>query len=168
MVTPVVGLERDGALRRGAGVELLATALEDEAKGRPRLRRLRIEAARLARVARRQRQRRFVRGRIGARHFELHRAGVGEADVGRGVIGRAAQRLFEHRPRAPHAIGLERFEQRAPFDECAMWREQRVECLVAFAGHHRRDRDREPISAARHRLDIAGAVGAGAENAPQT
>ena len=89
---PVVGLEDDGAARGGAGVEVVAGAIEHERERGPRFTGLRVQPARLARMLRRQRQRRHVGRRIGPRRLELHDARVGEADMTRRVLRRRVQR----------------------------------------------------------------------------
>jgi hypothetical protein len=67
---------------------------------------------------------------VGARHLELHDAGVGEADVRGRLIRCATQHTFEHAPRAHDLIGLQRFERRASVDPGAMRRKQRLERIV--------------------------------------
>ena len=64
---------------------------------------------------------------VGARHLELHDAGVGQPDVRGRLIRRAAQHALEDAARAHDLVRLERLERGAPFDPRAMRREQRVE-----------------------------------------
>ena len=139
VMPPVVGLERHRALRRRARVDAIAGPVEHESQRRPRLARLRIEPARLARVMGGQGERGHVGRRIGARHLELHDAGVGQPDMRRRVLGRAAQRALEDLARAGDPIAFEGFERRPPLDERAMRREQRIEPGVALARRHPRD-----------------------------
>ena len=130
MMPPVVGFERDRASRRGERIGVMAGAIEHEPERRPRLAVVRPEPARLARVLRGQRQRRDVRRLVGARHLELHDAGVGEPDVRRRLIRRAAQHALEDAARADDLLRLQRLERGASFDPRAMRREQRVERVV--------------------------------------
>ena len=129
-MTPVVGLERDRAARRGERVGVAAGAIEHEPQRRPRLAVVLTEPARLARVLRGQGQRRRVGRFIGTRHLELHDAGVGEPDVRRRLIRRAAQHALEDAARAADLLRLQRLERGAPFDPRAMRREQRLERIV--------------------------------------
>ena len=64
-----------------------AGAIEHESERGPRLAVVRIETARLARVIGGGGERVEGRLRVGARHLEPHRAGVGHADMGGGVVG---------------------------------------------------------------------------------
>ena len=166
VMPPVVGLQRHRALRCRARVEAVAGPVEHESKRRPRLAGLRIEPARLARVMGGQGERGRVGRRIGARHLELHDAGVGQPDMRRRVLGRTAQRALEDFPRPGDAIALEGFERRPPLDERAMRREQRIEPGIAFTRRRPRHGDAEAVSTPRDRLDVGDAAG-GAEKPAQ-
>ena len=130
MMPPVVGFERDRASRRGERVGVAADAIEHEPQRRPRLAIVRPEPACLARVLRGQRQRSHVRRLVGPRHLELHDAGVGEADVRRCLVRRAAQHALEDAARAHDLVGLERLERCRALNPRPMRREQRVERIV--------------------------------------
>ena len=109
-------------------------AVEHESERRPRLAVLRVEPAGLARVMVSASASAAASGvAIGARHLELHDAGVGQADVRRRLLGHLRQHALEDVARADDLIALERFERRPPFDPRAMRREQRVERGVGFA-----------------------------------
>jgi len=81
VVPPVVGLERHCTSRGRARVEAVASPIEDEPKRCPCFGGLRIQPACFACVPGREYESSRVWRRVGARHFELHNTGVGEADV---------------------------------------------------------------------------------------
>ena len=154
VVPPVVGLERHRASASRNRVDAIAGPLQHEPERRPRFTRLRIEPARLARMVGRLGQRVRVGRRIGARHLELHHAGVRQPDVRRRVLGHRAQRALEDLARARDLFALEALERRPALDERAMRREQRLEPGVGLARGAARHGDAETVAAPRNRFDV--------------
>jgi hypothetical protein len=109
----------------------------------------------------------YVRRWIGARHLELHHAGVGEPDMGRRMVGREAHRVLEHLHRPHDTIAFERFERRPPFDKRTVRREQCIEPRIAFTRRRPCHGRRKAVPPPRHRLDVRDAAGIGAEQPAQ-
>ena len=104
-------------------------------------------------------ERRDVRLFVGACHLELHDAGIGQTDVRRSVIRGTAEYAFKDVTRVNNLVTLERFECRAPFNPCAMRREQLLERVVAGPRGCLTDRAGKTISLTRHCLDVGFAIG---------
>ena len=135
-------------------VGMIAGAIEHESQRRPRFAVLRVQPARFARHGERDLKRAAVGRAIGARHLELHGAGVRQPDVRRRLLGHLRQHALEDVARVHDLIALERLERRAPFDPQPMRRQQRVERIVGFAAFRARDVRGKSIAAARVGFDV--------------
>ena len=157
VMPPVVRFQHHGPLRRRKSIDAVAGAVEHESECRPRLAELRIETTGLTRVMGGHGQRGRVGRRTGARHLELHHAGIGQPNMCRRVLRHTAQRVLEHITSTGNLVGLEGFERRPPFDERAMRREQRNEPGVTFTRCPSRHGDGETIATPRNGLDVGAA-----------
>ena len=105
------------------------------------------------------RQRGGVGRQFGARHLELHHAGVGQPNVRRRLVRHLLHHAFEHLTRVRDLRALERLERGAPFYPGAMRRQQRVERLERFAPFGAAHLGGKPVAPPGLRFDVGCAIG---------
>ena len=100
-------------------------------------------------------ERGHVRGGIRAAGLKLHHAGVGKANLIRGVARMLLNELLERGARRGHAFALQRFERHAAFCRRSLRRQQQLQIHGGRPAFHLGDRRDELIPRPRHRADVA-------------
>ena len=95
-----------------------------------------------------------IRLAIGARHLELHGAGVRQSNVRRRLLGHLRDHALEDVAGVHDLIALERLERRASFDPHPMRRQQRLERIVSFSNFRAGDVRGESIAATGVGFDV--------------